>query len=161
MKTYTKTELRALVDALPENYRTPDLDGIIRQLVREGADVSCLRPFVLAEQDLHRIYYYVNLKQLRDVNDRMQFIHENLLFSDWWHTDQLIGFIKRNPSVLKRPIIVSESGFQVGYDEEEIGIFVPAELRRVAENTCTRECPSYKTCEKVRETEESLQTKRS
>ena len=94
MKRYTKAEIRALVDALPENYRTPDLDGIIRQLVREGADVSCLRDFVLAEQDLHRIYYYVNLKQLRDVNDRMQFIHENLLFSDWWHTDQLIGFVK-------------------------------------------------------------------
>ena len=23
----------------------------------------------------------------------MAFIHENLLFSDWWHTDQLIGFV--------------------------------------------------------------------
>ena len=25
--------------------------------------------------------------------DRMAFIHGSLLFSDWWHTDQLIGFV--------------------------------------------------------------------
>ena len=24
----------------------------------------------------------------------MAFIHENLLFSDWWHTDQLIRYVE-------------------------------------------------------------------
>ena len=33
------------------------------------------------------------LKQMKDVKQRMAFIHENLLFSDWWHTDQLIRFV--------------------------------------------------------------------
>ncbi|MBQ9824925.1 MAG: transcriptional regulator Spx [Solobacterium sp.] len=87
------------------------------------------------------------------ISKRSKIIQESRIDLDAMTTDQLITFIKRNPSVLKRPIIVSEKGFQVGYDEEEIGIFVPAELRRIAENTCTRECPSYKTCEKVRENE--------
>lgn len=46
-------------------------------------------------------------------------------------TDELIHFIKNNPSILKRPIILNESNFQVGYDEEEIGVFVPKELRKL------------------------------
>ena len=33
------------------------------------------------------------LKQIENVNERMTFIHRNLLFSDWWHTDQLIDFV--------------------------------------------------------------------
>ncbi|WP_363317209.1 ArsC/Spx/MgsR family protein [uncultured Porphyromonas sp.] len=33
----------------------------------------------------------------------------------------MVHFIQENPSVLKRPIILNERNFQVGYDEEEIG----------------------------------------
>lgn len=90
---YTKEDVRRLVDGLPAGYKTKDLDGIIAFLVRQKADVSALRSYILDEQDLHRIYYYVNLKQMRDVNARMAFIDRNLLFLDWWHTDQLIHFV--------------------------------------------------------------------
>ena len=93
MKTATKDMIRRDVDALPENYKTKDVDALISRYVREKYDVSCLREFVLSEQDLHRIYYYVSLKQIRDVNARAEFIDRNLLFSDWWHTDQLIKFV--------------------------------------------------------------------
>ncbi len=89
----TREDVRAMVDALPEDYKTKDLDGIIARLVREKADVSALRPHILTEQDLHRIYFYVSLKQIKDVRARMRFIDENLLFSDWWHTDPLIHFV--------------------------------------------------------------------
>ena len=64
-------------------------------------------------------------------------------------TDELIHFIKNNPSVLKRPIILNESNFQVGYDEEEIGVFVPKELRNLADHVCNPDCPNYKTCGEV------------
>ncbi len=64
-------------------------------------------------------------------------------------TDELIHFIKNNPSILKRPIILNESNFQVGYDEEEIGVFVPKELRKIADHVCNVECPNYKTCGEV------------
>lgn len=96
-KKLTKREVRRALDALPRGYKTADLDRLIASYVRQKADVSALRDSILAEQDLHRIYFYVNLKQMRDVRARMTFIHENLLFSDWWHTDQLISFVAALP----------------------------------------------------------------
>lgn len=42
---------------------------------------------------------------------------------------ELIDFIKGNPSVLKRPIIVDENSFVVGYDDDEITSFLPRERR--------------------------------
>lgn len=89
----TKEQVQKDLDSLPEHYKTADVDRLIRQYGKQGADVSALRPDVLEEQQFHRIYYYVNLNRMKDVDARMAFIHENLLFSDWWHTDQLISFI--------------------------------------------------------------------
>ena len=92
MKLTREQVLRDL-DALPQPYKTAHVDGLIRRYVKQKADVSALRPYILTQQQLHRIYYYVALKQLGDVNERMAFIHENLLFSDWWHTDQIISYV--------------------------------------------------------------------
>ena len=56
---------------------------------------------------------------------------------------ELIRFIRSNPSVLKRPIMVDESKIQVGYNEEEIRVFIPHE-RRVAEWSCKKDsCPAF------------------
>lgn len=89
----TKEQIQADLDALPENYKTRDVDRLISKYVKQKADVSCLRPFILSEQQFHRIYFYVSLKQIKSVDDRLAFINENLLFTDWWHTDQLISFV--------------------------------------------------------------------
>ena len=89
----TKEQVQKDLDSLPEHYKTADVDRLIRQYGKQGADVSALRPDVLEEQQFHRIYYYVNLNPMKNADERMAFIHENLLFSDWWHTDQLISFI--------------------------------------------------------------------
>ena len=43
--------------------------------------------------------------------------------------DELIAFIKANPSILKRPILMDEHRFQVGYNEEEIRTFIPRHQR--------------------------------
>lgn len=43
---------------------------------------------------------------------------------------QLTRFIQRNPSVLKRPIMLSERNMVVGYDDDEITAMVPVERRR-------------------------------
>ena len=80
------------LDALGK-YKTCDVDRLIRGYVKKNADASLLRPHVLTQQQFHRIYFYVSLEQIKDVNARMEFIHGNLLFSDWWHTDELIGFV--------------------------------------------------------------------
>lgn len=89
----TKEQVQNDLDALPEHYKTGDLDRLIGRYVKAKADVSALRPYVLTEQQFHRIYFYVSLEQLKTVEERMAFIHNNLLFSDWWHTDQLIGYV--------------------------------------------------------------------
>ena len=89
----TKEQVQNDLDALPEHYKTGDLDRLIGRYVKAKADVSALRPYILTEQQFHRIYFYVSLEQLKAVEERMAFIHNNLRFSDWWHTDQLIGYV--------------------------------------------------------------------
>ena len=89
----TKEQVQKDLDALPEHYKTGDLDRLIGRYVKAKADVSALRPYILTEQQFHRLYFYVCLEQLKTVEERMAFIHNNLLFSDWWHTDQLIGYV--------------------------------------------------------------------
>lgn len=89
----TKQQIQQDLDNLPQPYKTADVDRLIRRYVKQKADVSALRPHILAEQQFHRIYNYVNLQQMKNVDDRMAFIHENLLFTDWWHTDQVISYV--------------------------------------------------------------------
>lgn len=89
----TKQQIQQALDALPKHYKTADVDRLIRQYVKQKADVSGLRPYILDEQQFHRIYYYVSLEQISNVAARMAFIHKNLLFSDWWHTDQIISYV--------------------------------------------------------------------
>ena len=89
----TPEQVQKDLDALPAHYKTADVDRLIRQYVKQKADVSALRPSILERQQFHRIYYFVALEQLKTPQERMAFIHENLLFTDWWHTDQIISYV--------------------------------------------------------------------
>lgn len=93
MEKLTVEQVQKDLDSLPQHYKTADVDRLIRHYGKRNADVSALRAHILAQQQFHRIYYYVNLKRIKAVEQRMAFIHENLLFSDWWHTDQIISFV--------------------------------------------------------------------
>ncbi|QVK21724.1 transcriptional regulator Spx [Mycoplasmatota bacterium] len=44
--------------------------------------------------------------------------------------NELINFIIDNPSVLRRPIILSDTNIQIGYNEDDIRVFIPVEYRR-------------------------------
>lgn len=44
-------------------------------------------------------------------------------------TKELIHFIQKNPAILKRPIIMDERRFLVGYNDDEIRAFIPKEQR--------------------------------
>lgn len=89
------------------------------------------------------------------ISKRSKVIQESNFDIESMTTDELIAFIKKNPSVLKRPIILNEKSFQIGYDEDEISVFVPSELRNLAECSCDKECPNYKACGQVRKEKES------
>ena len=71
--------------------------------------------------------------------------------------NELLTFIEENPSVLKRPIIVDDRRLQIGYNDEEIRVFIPRELREhyncagcgydfsneTGECGSKEECPNY------------------
>jgi len=84
------------------------------------------------------------------ISKRSKIVQEQKIDFDDMTLNELVRFIQQNPSVLKRPIILNEKSFLVGYDEEEIGAFVPAELRRIAKASCGPECGNYKVCGEVR-----------
>jgi len=45
--------------------------------------------------------------------------------------EELLSLIEKYPNLLKRPIILDENKLQVGYNEEDIRIFVPRNLRKI------------------------------
>lgn len=50
--------------------------------------------------------------------------------------NELVDFIINNPSVLRRPIIVDDRKMQIGYNDDEIRAFIPAELRKILPCEC-------------------------
>lgn len=69
---------------------------------------------------------------------------------DDFSVKELVDFIQKNPSVMKRPIIVNENSFVVGYDDDEITAFVPSHLRALSEKACNQTCPNYDICGRIR-----------
>ena len=45
--------------------------------------------------------------------------------------DQLIDLVEKNPSLLRRPIIMEDRRLQGGYNEDEIRRFLPRKVRRL------------------------------
>lgn len=81
------------------------------------------------------------------ISPRSKILKEKGLELDDMTIKDLIGFIRENPSVLKRPIMVDDRRIQVGYNEEEIRTFIP-HARRIAEWNCRLgECEKFPFCE--------------
>lgn len=51
---------------------------------------------------------------------------------DDYSVNELVTIIQKNPSILKRPIMLSEKALVVGYDDDEITALVPRGQRHVA-----------------------------
>ena len=80
------------------------------------------------------------------ISTRSKIVSENNIDFDDMKISELVSFIKKNPSVLKRPIIVDDHRLQTGYNEEEISTFIPR-ARLLADSICNPEnCPSYGRC---------------
>ena len=71
-------------------------------------------------------------------------------------TKELIAFIQKNPSVMKRPLILNEKSFVVGYDDDEITSLIPAKLRKIRDEACNEKCPNYEICGKLRKEVEQV-----
>lgn len=77
------------------------------------------------------------------ISKRSKIIKEGNIDVDDMTVSELIGFIRENPTVLKRPIIVNDRLIQVGYNEEEIRVFIPRELRNLVNDKCGLDCPNH------------------
>ena len=92
------------------------------------------------------IYCTTTIHDTDIISKRSKVLAEQNINLDEMSLNELIKFIRENPSVLKRPIIVDDHRVQVGYNEEEIRTFIPR-ARRLAERYCSpEECENYASC---------------
>ena len=79
------------------------------------------------------------------ISSRSKIVKESGVDLDNMTVKELIEFIRQNPSVLKRPIMVDDNKIQVGYNPEDIRVFIP-HARRLAEWAC-QNCPKLDSCD--------------
>lgn len=84
------------------------------------------------------------------ISTRSKIFKEQNIDVDKMSLSELLSFIKANPTILKRPIIVDDDKIQVGYNADEIEIFerdkkAVEEAKRIALDNCLH-CPSRDTC---------------
>lgn len=63
------------------------------------------------------------------ISTRSKIIKDQNIDVESMSISELLKFIRQNPSILKRPIMVDERRVQVGYNEEEIRTFIPISRR--------------------------------
>lgn len=57
------------------------------------------------------------------ISDRSKTIREGGIDVSSMRFSELVKFVLKNPTILKRPIILDQNTIMTGYDEEEISIF--------------------------------------
>jgi regulatory protein spx len=74
---------------------------------------------------------------------------------DDFSLNELVDLIQNNPSILRRPIMISEQNFVVGYDVDEITMMLSPSMRQslntVCEKACNDNCPNYEVCGSLQE----------
>ena len=81
---------------LGDKYKTADLDRFNRCLIKEKADVSCLRSIILEKKIYHRTFFQVSLAELTTIEEKFEFIELHFdKLQDWWHVDQLSQFVDK------------------------------------------------------------------
>lgn len=69
------------------------------------------------------------------ISTRSKIIKENKIDINSMKLSELIQFIKNNPSILKRPIIINDNVMNVGYNKDEITVFLPL-AKKLANSIC-------------------------
>ena len=83
----------------------------------------------LTKEDLRKILKNTENGFEDIISTRSKFFTEQNLDLESMHTSELEQLIIDNPSILRRPIIVDEDRIQIGYNDDDIRVFIPAELR--------------------------------
>lgn len=83
------------------------------------------------------------------ISPRSKIIKESGVDIDSMSVKELIQFIRDNPSILKRPIMVDDRKIQVGYDPDDITVFIPRAKRLATLSCCEKDCPKFSNCPHV------------
>ena len=83
------------------------------------------------------------------ISTRSKVFKENNVDLEDLNLNQLIDFIIEHPTVLKRPIILNDYELQVGYNVDDITLFLPEEFR---EKECDF-CVPVEDCEYIKNLE--------
>lgn len=85
----------------------------------------------LTIQDLHKILKNTENGYDDIISTRSKVFTEKNLDIDDMKTSELEQLILENPSILRRPIIIDDDKIQVGYNDDDIRVFIPRELRNL------------------------------
>ena len=85
------------------------------------------------------------------ISTRSKVFKEKGMEIDNMTINELIRFVRENPTVLKRPIMVDDNKIQVGYNPEEITVFIP-HAKRLAMWACQK-CPKLDSCDHIKDEE--------
>lgn len=83
----------------------------------------------LSEEDIFRMLKNTENGFDDIISTRSKPFQDNNLDMDSMKTSELVKFIIDNPTVLKRPIIVSNDIVEIGYNVDDIRAFIPPEMR--------------------------------
>lgn len=83
----------------------------------------------LEKKDILDILYKTENGAEDIISTRSKMFEEKKVNLETMTLSELVAFIQENPTVLKKPIIVDKRKIQVGYNAEEITVFIPREKR--------------------------------
>ncbi|HZJ89897.1 MAG TPA: Spx/MgsR family RNA polymerase-binding regulatory protein [Bacilli bacterium] len=88
----------------------------------------------LGEDELKEILFKSENGTEDIISTRSKVIKEKNIDINSLTMNEVVAFIRENPSVLKRPIMVDTNRIQVGYNSEEIMTFIPRERRNLMDD---------------------------
>ncbi len=73
------------------------------------------------------------------ISKRSKIFKESNISFDDMKISEVLEFIQKNPSILRRPIIIDEKRMQIGYNDEEIEIFLPRTRKNMSRMMANKE----------------------
>ena len=84
------------INNLKKDYKTKDLDELIDKYISYNDYIEYDESLLKNNYPFQRIFFYVNLKQLKDEHDKLLYIDKyKSLFYDWKCTDMLINKVQK------------------------------------------------------------------
>lgn len=90
----------------------------------------------LTKDDIFKMLAYSENGFEDIISTRSKIIKEQNIDLNKMKTSELVEFIIDNPSILKRPIIIADDEIQVGYNDDDITLFLPEEIREIECENC-------------------------